>query len=97
MSKVDDITYAWSKNVTDNYGLLADILGVGKYNNLTGILTYTIPHKPASYEPNITDATPTHTQKRMEEEWELVWTSWFIQKGFLCGVVNNLRDALDEQ
>jgi hypothetical protein len=33
----------------------------------------------------------------MEEEWELVRTSWFIRKGFLRGVVNNLRDALDEQ
>ncbi len=33
----------------------------------------------------------------MEEEWELVRTSWFIRKGFLRGVVDNLRDALDEQ
>jgi hypothetical protein len=96
-SEVDDITYAWSKNVTDNYGLLADILGVDKYDDLTGNVTYAIPHEPASYDPNITDATPTHTRKQMEEEWELVWTSWFIRKGFLCGVVDNLRDALDEQ
>ncbi len=58
---------------------------------------YIIPHEPASYDPNITDATPTHTRKQMEEEWELVQTSCFIQKGFLCGVVDNLRDALDEQ
>jgi hypothetical protein len=62
-SEVDDITYAWSKNVTDNYGLLANILGVYEYDDLTGISTYTIPHKPASYDPNITDATPTHTRK----------------------------------
>jgi hypothetical protein len=96
-SEVDYITYAWSKNITDNYGLLADILGVNKYNNLTGIATYAIPHEPASYDPNVTDATPTHTRKQMEEEWELVQTSCFIQKGFLCGVVDNLRDALDEQ
>ena len=82
---------------TDNYGLLADILGVDEYDNLTGISTYTIPHEPASYDPNITDATPTHTRKRMEEEWELIWTLWFIRKGFLRGVVNNLRDALDKQ
>jgi hypothetical protein len=33
----------------------------------------------------------------MEEEWEPVRTSWFIRKGFLRGVVNNLRDALEEQ
>ena len=33
-SEVDDITYAWIKNVTDNYGLLADILGVDEYDKL---------------------------------------------------------------
>ena len=83
--------------MADNYGLLADILGVNKYVHLTNISTYAIPHEPASYDPNITDATPAHTQKRMKEELELVLTSWFIQKGFLRGVVDNLRDALDEQ
>ncbi len=67
-SEVDDITYAWSKNVMDNYGLLTNILGVDEYNDLTGIATYAIPHEPASYDPNITDATPTHTRKQMEEE-----------------------------
>jgi hypothetical protein len=90
-SEVDNITYAWSKNLTDNYRLLADILGVNKYDNLTG------NHEPASYDPNITDATPTYTRKQMEEEWELVQTSWFIQKGFLRGIDDNLQDALDEQ
>ena len=94
---VNDITYAWSKNAMDNYALLANILSVNEYDNLTGILTYTIPHKPASYNPNITDATPMHTWKWMEEEWELVQTSWFIQKGFLQGIIDNLWDALDKQ
>ena len=94
---VNDITYACRKNATDNYELLADILSINKYDNLTGILTYTIPHKPASYDPTITDATPMHTWKQMEEEWELVRTSWFIQKGFLRGIVDNLWDALDKQ
>ncbi len=79
-SEVEDITYAWSKNLTDNYGLLANIMGVDKYNDLTSIATYGFPNKPASYDPNILDATPTHTRKRMEEEWDLVRTSWFIQK-----------------
>jgi len=72
-------------------------MGVDEYNELTGIATYDIPNEPPSYDPNILDTTPTHTGKRMEEEWDLVRTSWFIQKGFLCGVVDNLRDALDEQ
>jgi hypothetical protein len=96
-SKVKDITYPWSKNATGNYGLLANILGVNEYDNLTNIAMYAIPHDPASYNPNITNATPTHTQKRMEEEWELIRTSWFIWKGFLKSVVDNLQDALDEQ
>jgi hypothetical protein len=83
--------------VTNNYGLLANILGINEYNDLTNIATYAIPHEPASYNPNIKNANPTHTRKRMEEEWELIWTSWYIQMGFLKGVVDNFWDALDEQ
>jgi hypothetical protein len=33
----------------------------------------------------------------MEEEWDLVRTLWFIQKGFLRSVDDNLCDALDKQ
>jgi hypothetical protein len=33
----------------------------------------------------------------MEEEWELIRTSWFIRKGFLKGIVDNLRDTLNKQ
>ncbi len=82
-SKVEDITYAWSKNATDNYGLLANILGADEYNELTGIDSYAIPCKPASYVPTITNATLTHERKRKEVEWDLVCTAWFIRKGFL--------------
>jgi hypothetical protein len=82
-SKVEDITYAWSKNATDDYGLLANILGANEYNELTNIDSYAIPLKPASYDPTITNATLTHKRKWKEEEWELVHTSWFIQKEFL--------------
>jgi hypothetical protein len=96
-SEVEDVTYLWSKNATDNYGLLTNILGIDEYDNLTNIATYAIPHKPVSYNPNITNATPTHTQKRKEEEWELTPTSWYIRKGFLKGVIDNLWDALNEQ
>jgi hypothetical protein len=91
-SEVEDITYAWSKNLMDNYGLLANIMGVNEYDDLTGIATYVIPNEPISY-----DATPTHTRKQMEEVWDLVRTSWFIRKGFLRCVVNNLHNALDKQ
>ncbi len=96
-SKVEDMTYAWSKNATDDYGLLANILGTDEYDKLTNIDSYAIPLEPASYNPTITNAMLTHKRKRKEEEWELIRTSWFIRKGFLRGVLNNLRDALDEQ
>ncbi len=92
-SKVEDIT---SKNNTDNYGLLGNILGEDEYDELTGIVTYTIPTKPVSYDPTITNATFTHERKRKEEEWELIRISWFIRKGFLWGIVDDLRNALDE-
>ncbi len=96
-SKVEDITYAWSRNAPEEYGLLANILRFDKYDKLTGIDTYAIPAEPASYDPAVTNTTPTHKRKRCEEEWELVRTSWLIRKGFLRGVVDNLRDALNEQ
>jgi hypothetical protein len=83
VSKVENITYAWSKNATDNYGLLANILGANEYNKLTNINSYAIPLEPALYDPTITNAMLTHERKRKEEEWELVHTTWFIQKGFL--------------
>ncbi len=71
-SKVEDITYAWSKNAMDNYGLHGNILGINEYNELTNIDTYTIPIEPASYDPSITNATLTHEHKRKEEEWDLI-------------------------
>ena len=80
-SEVEDITYAWSRDAAEEYGILADILGSDEYEELTGIETYAIPAEPASYDPAITDATPTHERKRREEEWDLVRTSWFIRKG----------------
>lgn len=96
-SEVEDITYEWSKSATDDYGLLADIIGTDEYYVLTDIDTYAIPNEPPSYDPTITDATLTHERKRREEEWDLIRQSWFIRKGCLRGVVDNLRDALDEQ
>jgi hypothetical protein len=36
-------------------------------------------------------------RKRMEEEWEEKSESWYIRKGFLRGIVMNMRDALDKQ
>jgi hypothetical protein len=85
------------KNATDNYGLLGDILGANEYNELTAIDTYAVPNEPASHDPTITNATLTHERRRKEEEWDLAHTSWFIRKGFLRGIVDNLRNALDEQ
>jgi hypothetical protein len=96
-SEVEDITYVWSKSVTDNCGLLGNILCVDKYYKLTGISTYAIPEEPALYNLSINNATPTHKCKYNEEDWDLIRTAWFIRKGFLCGIVDNLRDALDKQ
>ncbi len=67
-SEVEDITYAWSKSATDDYGLLGDIFGVDEYDDLTGIDTYMIPAEPASYNPTINNATLTHERKRKEED-----------------------------
>ena len=98
-SEVEDITYAWSRDpVTgDEYGLLAKILGLDEYDHQTGIDTYVEETEPSTYDPAITGTTPTHTRKRLEEEWERVRTCWYIRKGFLKGVTANLRDDLDEQ
>jgi hypothetical protein len=82
-SKVEDITYAWSKPVIDNYGLLGNILSVNKYSELTGISTYAIPAEPALYDPSINNVMPTHKHKCKEEDWDLIRTTWFIRKGFL--------------
>jgi hypothetical protein len=49
------------------------------------------------YNPAITNTTPTHTRKCMEDEWEEKCKLWYIQKGFLRGVTMNMRDTLDEQ
>ena len=95
--KVEDITYQWSKNATGEYSLLAAIIGAYEYNHLTGINSYTVPNEPAAYDTTITNATATHERKQKEEEWEQTLTSWYIQKGLLKGVVDNMRDALDEQ
>jgi hypothetical protein len=96
-SEVEDITYTWSKSATDNYGLLDNILGVNDYYKLTRISIYTIPMEPASYDPSINNAMPTHKRKCKEEDWDLIRAAWFIRKGFLRGIVDNLLDALDKQ
>ncbi len=81
----------------DNYCLLGNILGTDEYDKLTNIDTYTIPIEPPSYDPSIRNATLTHECKQKEEEWDLIQTLWFIPKGFLRVIANNLHDALDKQ
>jgi hypothetical protein len=96
-SKVKDITYVCSKSTMDNYGLLSDIFGFNEHYKLTGISTYTIPAAPVLYDPSINNMTPTHEQRRKEEDWDLIHAAWIIRKGFLRGIVDNLCDALNEQ
>jgi hypothetical protein len=94
---VEDITYAWSKSATDNHGLLGSILGVDEYYKLTGISTYAIPAEPALYNPSINNTTSTHKRKCKKEDCDLICTAWFIWKGFLQGIVDNLCDTLNKQ
>jgi hypothetical protein len=95
-SKLDDITYGWSRSPTgDEYGLLAEIIGEDEYNHLTN-LTWVQEVEPDTYDPDITDATPTHTRKRIEQEWERTRDTWAIRKGFLRGVAANFCEALNE-
>jgi hypothetical protein len=67
-SEVKDITYDWSHDDTNDYGLLADILGLNEYYTLTTIHTYVAPVEPATYDPTITNVTLTHKRKRKEED-----------------------------
>jgi hypothetical protein len=61
-SKVEDITYDWSPDAGtgDEYGLLAEILGVDEYDHQTGISTYAEETEPDTYDGTIDDTTPTH-------------------------------------
>ena len=95
--EVEDINYPWSKSATGEYGLFADIIGGAEYDHLTGISTYAKPVEPTAYDTTINNATATHRRKRKEEEWEQTLTSGYICKGFLKGVVENMRETLDEQ
>ena len=95
--EVEDINHPWSKSATGEYGLLADIIGGAEYDHLTGISIYSKPIERAAYDATINNAIATHERKQKEEEWERTLTSWYICKGYLKGVVENMRDALDEQ
>ena len=60
-SEVEDITHDWSRDAGtgDEYGLLAEILGVDEYDHQTGISTYVEATEPATYDGTIDDTTPT--------------------------------------
>jgi len=95
-SELVDIKYDWSRSPTgDEYGLLTKIIGEDEYNHLTN-LTWVQEVERTTYDLNITDTTPTHTRKRMEQEWERTRETWAMQKGFLRGVAANFREALDK-
>jgi hypothetical protein len=79
-SKVDNLTFAWSRDPAnvEEYGLLAEIIGKVKYTHLTNLL-WIQEVELSRYNPAITNTTPTHTRKHMEEEWEEKRKSWYIQ------------------
>ncbi len=64
-SKVKDITYTWSKNNTDNYGLLGDILGEDEYDELTEEAHTPSPPNPSpTIQPLLTPRSPTSASGR---------------------------------
>ena len=69
-SEVDNLTFDWCRNPAtgEGYGLLAEIIGEDEYDHLTN-LTWVQEMEPSNYDLAITDATVTHTRKRMEQEW----------------------------
>ena len=77
------------------YGLLAEVIGKPKYTLLMGF-QWVQEVEPTKYDPAITAATATHTQKYMEEEWEEYHLSWYIRKGFLCRLTMKVQDALNQ-
>ena len=100
-SKVEDITYAWSRDPNTGERVRAPSQTTRSRRirpSETGIDMYVGENKPSTYDPSITDTTPTHTPRKcLEEEWERVRTCWYIRKGFLKGVTAKFCDALDEQ
>ncbi len=97
-SKVDNLTFVWSQDPTteEEYGLLAEIIGKVKYTHLTNLVWIQEVELPR-YDPAITNTTPTHKKKCMEDEWEEKHKLRYIQKGFLCGITINKRDVIDKQ
>jgi hypothetical protein len=72
-SKIEDVVFPWcTDNATGKeYGLLADILGCNKYNDLTATDIGTVPEQqPVLYGKNINNTTTMHQRKCMEEEWD---------------------------
>jgi hypothetical protein len=53
--------------------------------------------EPQRYNLAITNATPTHTKKCMEDEWEEKRKMWYIQNKFLRGITMNMCGVLVEQ
>jgi hypothetical protein len=70
-SKVDNLTFVWSQDpaTEEEYGLLTEIISEVKYTHLTNLVWIQEVELPR-YNPAITNATPTHTWKHMEDEWE---------------------------
>ncbi len=88
-SKLDDITYDWSRSPTGkDCGLLAKIIGEDEYQHLTG-LTWVQETKPATHDPNINDTKAIHTRKQMKQEWDRMHETWAIRKGSLQGIAAN--------
>jgi hypothetical protein len=67
-SEIDNLTFAKSQDPTtgEEYGLPAEIIGEVEYTHLTNIVWIQEVELPR-YDPAITNATPTHTRKGIED------------------------------
>ncbi len=68
-SEVDNLTFVWSwdPNTGEEYWLLAEIISNVEYTHLTNLILIQ-EVEPQRYDPAITNATATHTRKRMEDK-----------------------------
>ena len=85
-----DVSYSWA----GDYGLLAKVIGATKYAEETG-QKYIQPTQPETYDSNITKDTPAYEREMLVAKNEEARENWYVRKGTIRGIADNIRDALD--
>ena len=86
-----DVPYEWA----GDHGLLAEVTGAAEYLRLTGEV-YVEPVMVEAFNPAITNATSDYQTKKKMAEYDELREAWYVRKGFIQGIGDNIRDALDE-